>query len=165
MLKGRDRLALAVVIAGGLLAALNNALEVRRLKGPIVATSAIITSLDYAEGQHSTSVWFLLADGREVTWSCRLPGCMPSFRALKGLAWETPMPADMQFVAGRLVGLTIREGEVIEAEQDIALRSGANAFGAILGAGVALAAALGLYFGRDRRKLRPKRRSTRRSAP
>jgi hypothetical protein len=164
MLQARIRWALAVVIAGGLLVAVNGALQVRRLKGPVQTTSGIITSLHYAEDDHTARVWFRLADGREARWSCGMSNCRPSAQALRGLAWDTPMPADMQFVAGRLVGLTIREAEVIEAEPEIALRSGSHGFGAVLGAGLALAAALGLYFRRDRRKPRPRRRSTRRTA-
>jgi hypothetical protein len=97
-----------------------------------------------------------------VHWSCGQSSCEPAVRALKGLAWETPMPADMQFAAGRLVGLTIREAEVIEPKAEIGRQTGAGALVAVIGAGAALLAGLGLYIGwrdRPRRRLgRPTRR-------
>lgn len=162
MLPGRLRLALAAVIAIGLITAAGCALEAHRLTGPVEATSGIITRLDVHQRRRSTRAEFLLASGREFDWYCNLPSCGPSVQALKSLEWETPMPADLQFVGSQLVGLTIREAEVIEADREIARSIDANRMGAILSAGFALAAAVGLHLGRDRHKLRPSRRSTRR---
>jgi hypothetical protein len=71
----------------------------------------------------------------------------------------------MQFAGGRLVGLTIREAEVIEPQGEIGRQTGKGALVAVVGAGAALLSGLGLYIGwrdRPRRRLaRPTRRSSR----
>jgi len=165
MRRARDQLALALVLVGGLLVSTWATLSIKGLAEPLETASGIITGLHVARSRGTSSLTLTMSDGQEVHWSCGRSSCEPSVRALKGLAWETPMPAEMQFAAGRLVGLTIREAEVIEPQAEIGRQTGSSAVVAVVGAGAALLSGLGLYIAwRDRPKRRLGRRSARRIA-
>lgn len=161
MLRARDQLGLALVVVGGLLVSTWATLSIKQLTEPLEAASGIITGLHVARSRGTSSFTLTMSDGQDLHWSCGQSSCEPSARALKGLAWETPMPADMQFAAGRLVGLTIREAEVIEPAAEIGRQTGKSILVAVIGAGTAFLSALGLYVAR---RDRPRRRLGRRPA-
>lgn len=130
--------------------------RMQRLSQPPEVTNGIIVAMeDGGPTGPKGGFTFYLADGRVFHWGCYERACRPSLNALRQIKWETPMAADFQFAGNKLVGLNVREAELLEADREVGRRNGALLRSAALGAGIALFAAAGLYVTRAK----PRRRT------